>query len=260
MNYLREPIQLKNGRAECIKIQTNDQNSLTRENMIELENILAEIDKDDNIRAVLISSDNPKFFSNGIDAENILNTPREKLTAEMGQIVILFGKLLSFGKPLLAEVTGYAMGGGAVITLSCDFKFMLEGKARIAFTEVLVGLPLPISFIDKLKITVKSEYLNEVCLLGTAYKAGEAKEISLINETAENKEDLRKLVLKKLDEVMAIAPSAYRRTKLAINKEINDKFESQLEFTKSSFEDPKVVANLLEAMSALKEKRRPKLA
>lgn len=227
--------------------------------MIELENILAEIDKDDSIRAVLISSDNPKFFSNGIDAENILNTPREKLTAEMGQIVILFGKLLSFGKPLIAEVTGYAMGGGAVITLSCDFKFMLEGKARIAFTEVLVGLPLPISFIDKLKITVKSEYLNEVCLLGTAYKAEEAKEISLINETAENKEDLRKLVLKKLDEVMAIAPSAYRRTKAAINKEITDKFESQLEFTKSSFEDPKVVANLLEAMSALKEKRRPKL-
>ncbi|PJZ64269.1 enoyl-CoA hydratase [Leptospira wolffii] len=259
MNYLRESIQLKNGKAECIKIQTNDQNSLTRENMIELEKILADIDKDDSIRAAWISSDNAKFFCNGIDAENIVKTPREKLTEEMGQIVILFGKLLNFNKPLLAEVTGYAMGGGAVITLACDFKFMLEGKARIAFTEVLVGLPLPISFIDKLKITVKSENLNEVCLLGTAYKAGEAKDISLINDIADNKDDLRKLVLRKLDEVMAIAPSAYRRTKQAIHKEILEKFDSQLQFTKDSFEDPRVVANLLEAMTALKEKRRPKL-
>ncbi|EPG66563.1 enoyl-CoA hydratase/isomerase family protein [Leptospira wolffii] len=259
MNYLREAVPLKNGKAECIKIQTNDQNSLTRENMIELEKILDELEKDDSVRVVLLSSDNPKFFSNGIDAENILSTPRERLTEEMGQIVILFGRLLRFSKPLVAEVTGYAMGGGAVITLACDFKFMLEGKGRIAFTEILVGLPLPISFIDKLKIVVNPRNLTEICLLGTMYKASEAKEIALIDEVAENREDLRKIVLKKLEELAAIAPSAYSRTKLAIHKDILEKFDSQLQFTKDSFEDPRVVANLLEAMTALKEKRRPKL-
>ncbi len=259
MNYSRENIELKNGTAQIIKIQTNEQNSFTRDNLLEFENILEEIKKDDRIRAVVVSSDNPKFFSNGVDAENILNTPKERLAEEMGQIVFFFGHLLKFDKPLIAEVTGYAMGGGAVVTLACDFRYMLEGKARIAFTEVLVGLPLPISFIEKIHTTVDPRHINDMCLLGKTYKASEAKETNLINDTAETKEDLRKIVLKKLEEVMSIAPSAYRQTKQSILKPITDNVAKNLDHTRKSFEDPTVVANLLEAMTALKEKRRPKL-
>lgn len=62
MNYFREKIELKNGRAEFIKIQTNEQNSLTRENLIELEEILKEIQADDGIRAAVLTSENEKFF------------------------------------------------------------------------------------------------------------------------------------------------------------------------------------------------------
>ncbi|EPG75277.1 enoyl-CoA hydratase/isomerase family protein [Leptospira fainei serovar Hurstbridge str. BUT 6] len=259
MNYLREKIELKNGRAEFIKIQTNEQNSLTRSNLIELEKILQEIQADDSIRAAVLTSDNEKFFSNGVDAENILNTPKERLSEEMGQIVISFGHLLRFDKPLIAEVTGYAMGGGAVMTLACDFRYMLEGKGRIAFTEILVGLPLPLTFIERLRETVDPRCLNEMCLLGKLYKAPEAKEINLINEIATTRIDLRKIVIKKLEEVLSIAPSAYRRTKQAMNKAVISRFEENLEFTRKSLEDPIVVSNLLEAMTALKEKRRPKL-
>ncbi|EQA37534.1 enoyl-CoA hydratase/isomerase family protein [Leptospira inadai serovar Lyme str. 10] len=259
MNYFREKIELKNGCAEFIKIQTNEQNSLTRTNLIELEEILKEIQADESIRAAVLTSDNEKFFSNGVDAENILNTPRVKLTEEMGQIVLSFGQMLRFDKPLLAEVTGYAMGGGAVMTLACDFRYMLEGKGRIAFTEILVGLPLPLTFIERLRETVDPRCLNEMCLLGKLYKATEAKETNLINEVASTRIDLRKIVIKKLEEVMGIAPSAYRRTKQAMNKAVLSRFEENLTFTKKSLEDPIVVSNLLEAMTALKEKRRPKL-
>lgn len=259
MNYVREALEVKNGRAELIKIQTNDQNSLTRANMIELEKMFDEIQKDDSIRGVVITSENPKFFSNGLDAENILKTPRDQLTEEVGQIVVLFGHLLRFDKPLVAEVTGYAMGGGAVMTVASDFKYMLEGKGRIAFSEVLVGLPLPISFIEKIRMTVEPRFVNEMCLLGTLYKAQEAKETRLIDDTAADREGLRKLVLKKLDEIFSIPASAYRKTKNAMNKPIVDRFEDGLLHIKKSFEDPAVMANLLEAMTALKEKRRPKL-
>lgn len=257
MNYKREVINVPNGLGEIIKFQMNDQNSLTGSNMRELGEILNEIKADPEKRGVILTTDNPKFFCNGLDAENLLSTPREKLIEEVGGIVILFGELVKFDKPLITEVTGYSMGGGAVITVASDFKFMLDGKARIGFTEVNVGLPLPGSFADRIRMCVSARFWAEVCLEGKTYKAAEAKEIGLIDEIASTPEELRKLAVKKLETLSKVPLSAFRGTKNMLNGEIILKLAKYEKDTKTSFEAPGVVDNLLEAMSALKEKRRP---
>lgn len=261
MSYKREQVPLKSsdGVIEFISLQTNDQNSLTGPNMKELDSIMKEIMNDDNVKVAAFTSENPKFFCNGLDAENVLNTPDDKLLEEVGGIVILFGELLKFTKPLITEVTGYAMGGGAVLTVASDFKYMIEGKARIAFTEVLVGLPLPKSFIDKIRLTVHPPYVNRMCLEGANYKADEAKAIGLIDETAPDKEGLRQLTLKKAEALAKIPMSAYQATKIEINRPVLDDFEASLQRLAASFEKEVVRYNMKEAMTALKEKRRPKL-
>jgi hypothetical protein len=110
----------------------------------------------------VFTSGNPKFFSNGLDASNVSSVPDEKLAEEVGEIRSFFNHLLRFDKPVIAEVTGWCMGGGAVITVGSDYKYMLEGKARISFSEVLVGLPLPGNFIDKIARTVYPPFVNSV--------------------------------------------------------------------------------------------------
>lgn len=257
MFYKREVIELSGKKAEIIHIQTNDQNSLTGANMKALSEILHEVQNDPTKRGAIITSDNEKFFCNGLDAENLLSTPRERLIEEVGGIVILFGEMIKFNKPLIAEVPGYAMGGGAVITIGCDFKFMLDGKARIAFTEILVGLPLPGSFVDRIKTCVTPKYWSEICLTGTNYKAKEAKEIGLIDEVASSREELRKLSLKKLDSLIKLPMQAYQATKDVLNAPIIAKLDQYKKETLESFSQPGVIETLLEAMTALKEKRRP---
>ncbi|GBF51293.1 enoyl-CoA hydratase [Leptospira ryugenii] len=257
MNYKREIIDLSGGKGEIINLQLNDQNSLTGSNMKELGAILREIQNDPSKKGVIISSENEKFFCNGLDADNLLNTPKDKLLDEVGGIVILFGELVSFDKPLIAEVTGHAMGGGAVITVACDFKYMLDGKGRIGFTEVNVGLPLPGSFIDKIKMCVSGSYWSEVCLEGKTYKGQEAKQIGLIDEIAANREEIRKLSLKKLDTLSKIPSTAYRSTKNVLNGALIAKLDTYAKETTDAFKQPGVTENLLEAMTALKEKRRP---
>jgi enoyl-CoA hydratase/carnithine racemase len=165
--------------------------------------------------------------------------------------------MIKFNKPLIAEVSGYAMGGGAVITIGCDFKYMLEGKARIAFTEILVGLPLPGSFVDRIKMCVTPKFWSEICLTGANYKAKEAKEIGLIDEVAIDRDELRKLSIKKLDSLVKLPMQAYQSTKDVINGAILAKLEQYEKETLESFSKPGVIETLLEAMLALKEKRRP---
>ncbi|MBS0619591.1 MAG: enoyl-CoA hydratase/isomerase family protein [Spirochaetes bacterium] len=242
--------------ARIVDIQTNDQNSLTRATLLELKSILDDTHKDEKYSALIFTSTNEKFFSNGLDAANVAQTPDDKLVEEVGEIVLFFGHLLQFDKPVITEVTGYAMGGGAVITVGSDYKYMLEGKARIAFSEVLVGLPLPGSFVDKIARTVEGRYLNEICA-GENYKAAAAKTIGLVDDIAPDIEALRKLTLKKLDYLNRIPLSALMRTKQAINAPILERFEATLKHTHASFTTPVIVKNFREAMKALAEKRRP---
>ncbi len=259
MNYRREEISVSGGEAEIIHMQMNDQNSLTGTNMKELGKILKEINQDPKKKGVIITSDNEKFFCNGLDADNLLSSAKDNLLEEVGGIVILFGEIVKFDKPLIAEVTGHAMGGGAVITVACDYKYMLDGKGRIGFTEVNVGLPLPGSFIDKIKSCVSGRYWSEVCLEGKTFKGAEAKLIGLIDEVAPTVEDLRKISLKKLDTLSKIPMTAYRSTKNMLNSVLIQKLAEYEKETIKAFEQPGVIDNLLEAMTALKEKRRPNL-
>lgn len=242
--------------ARLVDIQTNEQNSLTRATLLELKAILEETQKDEKYSALVFTSTNPKFFSNGLDASNVGKTPDDKLAEEVGEIVLFFGHLLKFDKPVITEVTGYAMGGGAVITVASDYKYMLEGKGRISFSEVLVGLPLPGTFIDKITRTVFPPYVQAICA-GENYKAAEAKTIGLIDETAPDLESLRKLTVKKLEYLNRIPLSALQRTKQGINQPVLDRAEAALKHTYESFTTPIVVKNFREAMGALAEKRRP---
>jgi enoyl-CoA hydratase/carnithine racemase len=259
MNYKLEPINLNNGKAQIITIQTNDQNSLTKDNMKELGDILGEIKKDDALKGAIITSENPKFFCNGLDADTLLNTTEAELPESVGGICFLFGELLKFDKPLAVEVTGHAMGGGAVITIASDYKYMLDTGCRIGFTEVMVGLPLPGMFVYKIQDSILPNKINEVCLEATTYKGKEAKEIGFIDEIAPSREDLRKISAKKLDSVFKFPISALRYTKQNINKRALKDFDDFLKDSLAWFSIPVIRENLLESMRALKEKRRPKL-
>ncbi|MCB1325362.1 MAG: enoyl-CoA hydratase/isomerase family protein [Spirochaetales bacterium] len=256
MNYKREVAGLRGGKAVFITLQTNEQNSFTRDNLLELESILEEIRKDPELRAVVLTSENEKFFSNGVDAQNIIQTEQSRLAEEMGQIVLFFNYLMKFDKPLVAEVTGYAMGGGAVITIASDFKFMLAGKGRISFTEVFFGLPLPGTVVEKVKTCIAPHRINEV-IYGGIFKADEARQIGLVDDVADSRENLRKLTQKKLDQILKVPTSAFGHTKLSLHREILQSEEAHMKNLDESFRNPVIMKNLLEAMSALKEGRRP---
>ncbi|HMY66285.1 MAG TPA: enoyl-CoA hydratase/isomerase family protein [Leptospiraceae bacterium] len=259
MNYKIEEIRVSGGTANLINFQTNDQNSLTRANMKELGDILDEIKKNDQIKAVVFSSENPKFFCNGLDAETLLNTSREELPEAVGGIVLLFGRILQFDKPIITEVTGHAMGGGAVITTAGDYKYMLNSGCRIGFTEVMVGLPLPGMFVTRVMELVPPGKVREVCLEASTYKGKEAKEVGLIDETADDREGLRKLTMKKLETLLRLPMSGVRYTKQNINRKSLFEFEAHMKNSLDWMHISVVSENLLEAMRALKEKRRPNL-
>ncbi|PJZ71336.1 enoyl-CoA hydratase [Leptospira perolatii] len=257
MNFKRETLDIKGSRVESILIQTNEQNSLTRSSLLEFRAIMEELKNDNSVKAVILGSENEKFFSNGVDASQVAKTPKEDLAEEMGEIVKFFSYLMQFYKPLVAEIGGYAMGGGAVLALACDFRHMLNQKGRLSFTEVFFGLPLPGIFIEKIKLSVSPAFINDM-IYGGIYKADEAKQIGFIHEISTTKEELRKITVKKLETITRIPISAFMKTKLSLHHDIVKSIDFHAKILSENFSNVTIQANLMEAMTAFTEQRRPK--
>lgn len=255
-NFKVEDVELKGGKTSFIAIQTNEQNSITRDQVLELQSILTKLNEDSSVKGIVIHSENEKFFCNGMDAKHISTTPKDKLADEMGEIIKFFVFMSNIYKPLVAEISGYAMGGGAVLSLACDYRFMVTGKARISFTEVFFGLPLPGVLIEKAKMVVLPQHVNDI-IYGTNYKAEEAKETGFIHDIAENREELRKLTIRKLESLYKFPLSAFQGTKESLHFHLSQYADAHMKALDKNFKAPIIQKNLMEAMNAFNEKRRP---
>ena len=170
-------------------------NSLNKPIIIELYNALLEASQ--NCDGMIVYSQNPKFFCNGMDGQALLEQDEKTRVDWISTITSIYPKLIAIPKPWVSELNGYAMAGGAAIATASDFRIMIN-KGRIGFSEVLSGLALPLSYIV---------YLEQLCtpssirflMQGKAYKPQEALDIGLIDQIVENDspaENLRKASFK----------------------------------------------------------------
>ena len=174
---------------------------------------------------VIVTSANEKFFSNGLDGGTLLAADQNKREQTIAEMIRVYAKLLRFPKPWIAEITGYAMAGGAVISSAADYRYMIAQGARIGFSELAVGLPLPLVYIHNIHRLVQPAFVRPI-IEGTAYKADEAERIGLIDGTAETREELRKVCLKRMDGILRMEQEAYLPTRALYRKSILRDIES----------------------------------
>ncbi len=162
----------------------------------------------DQADAVLVRSANEKFLSNGLDGRSMLERDTPGRLETISEMIRAFGALVRLPKPWAVEIAGHAMAGGAVISAAADYRFMLKDAGRIGFTELLVGLPLPLVYMHGMHRIVQPQAVLAL-IEGAALKPEEALGIGFLDGIAETREDLHKLVLTRLDQVLRLEQSVY---------------------------------------------------
>ncbi|TGK29885.1 enoyl-CoA hydratase/isomerase family protein [Leptospira yasudae] len=259
MKLAKEIITAKDSKIGVMKFLPEGPMTLTLPIMHEMGAILKEFTMDQEIRAGIINGPDGDFCV-GLDPDAILSSSTDEISKIMGGIFQMFTSLMSFPKPLIAEVGGNAVGGGAIIAYTCDYRYMVDGKGRIGFAEPLVGLPITRSLILRMRQVMLPSAVSEAALEGALYKPAEAVQNGLLTEVGASLEELRKKSLSKINVLNRIPASATVETKRALNR---DAIEAALAAPKELGElfhlQPKMIPNLLEAMTANKERRRPSL-
>jgi enoyl-CoA hydratase len=191
-------------------------NALNRQTMEELNQILIAAREDDEVRVLLLTGAGEKSFVAGADiSELAVQTPVSgRDTALFGQSVL--HRLETLGKPSIAAINGFALGGGCEVALACSMR-LASKTAKLGQPEVKLGILTGYGGSQRLSRLCGKGVAHELCLTGEMISAEEALRIGLVNHVYEPAELLpaAEALAKK---IIANAPLAVRFTMEAIER------------------------------------------
>jgi enoyl-CoA hydratase len=154
-------------------------NSLNREILIELKQILEGLSKDPKVRVVILRGAGEKSFIAGADIKEMQPLDRSDAAyfSRLGHSVCML--LEHMPKVTIAAVQGFALGGGLEMALACDFILASE-NALFGLPEVSLGVIPGFGGTIRLARAVGTAKAKELIFAGIRFKAQEAKELGLI--------------------------------------------------------------------------------
>ena len=168
-------------------------NDLYPETLQALADKHQELAEDSSVSAVLLCSGVPKFFSNGLNPRALL----EQDQAGRLEIFRIFSEtiasLYKFPKPHFSIIEGNAFGGGAVLGLVSDYRYIANKKVRYSFSEVAVGLTVPPPMIALLRHLIPPQYIRTLLLESALMKPELALKLHLV-DAIYDVENIRKKV------------------------------------------------------------------
>jgi enoyl-CoA hydratase/carnithine racemase len=140
---------------------------------------------DHAVRALVLASDQQRFFSAGFDVAEVFAYDRNALSAHLLAYGNLLARLHTFPKPTVAALTGHAYAGGAILALTTDFRVMAQGAFNFALIEINLGISLPPAVYSMLAAVVGPRHARRMVLTGEEVPPERALEIGLIDEMAD---------------------------------------------------------------------------
>lgn len=177
------------GTLAVIKLARPKANAMTGRMIEELATALDELSICADVRALVLGSEQPKFFSSGFDVAEVFAVKRDEMHSFFGRFLDVIGKLQAFPKPTVAAVSGHAFAGGAVAALACDFRIMADGPFGFALNEINLGIAVTPGLIHMAKEAV-GPHARSIVLAGETVTPPRALEIGLARELAAPEEVL----------------------------------------------------------------------
>ncbi|WWC88118.1 uncharacterized protein L201_003022 [Kwoniella dendrophila CBS 6074] len=128
--------------------------------------------------ALIVTSNQEKFFSNGLDWERSLKI--KNFFEEIFDPVTW--RLLTFPLLTIAAINGHAFAGGMILALCCDYRIITSGKGFLCMNEIQFGSPLPNSFNALLSLRIPNPKHHRDTLLARRWTQNELLEIGIIDE------------------------------------------------------------------------------
>lgn len=228
-------------------------NALNSQVLRELMDALEAFDRDDRIGAMVIAG-SEKAFAAGADIKEMADRSTSDMTRNSP--VASYARISAIRKPVIAAVSGWALGGGLEVALSCDMIVASE-TAKFGQPEITIGVIPGAGGTQRLTRLVGKAIAMEVILNNRMLSAVDALQFGLVNRVVEVEAYLEEAV-KLAAEVAARAPLAVRAAKKMINEAFERPLQEALSEERAEFYDLFDTQDQKEGMRAFIEKRQPR--
>jgi enoyl-CoA hydratase len=227
-------------------------NALNSELVGELMNALVAFDDDDSIGAIVVTG-NDRAFAAGADITEMANASTEEMH-KSGHISP-FDRIREINKPVIAAVSGWCLGGGNEIAMSCDMIVASE-TAQFGQPEINLGVIPGAGGTQRLTRAVGKTIAMEVVLNDRKLSAGEALHYGLVNRVVPVELHLAE-ALNLAAQIGARAPVAIRTAKQAVNQAFETSLSEGVIAERGAFYSLFDTKDQKEGMQAFVEKRQP---
>ena len=241
-----------------VSINDAPYNRMTLEFIDTLEGLVEELAEDNSVRAVVLTGEGLENFSVGMNLKQLPEGIEKKGSPEalFDQRLRVIRAIETMGKPWIATLFGYCLGGGLELPLGCHFRLAAEEGAQIGLPEMDLGSVPAWGGSARLSKRVGRSHALDMILRGKKISGPEALRIGLVNEVwplAELKE--RAIALA---EELAAQPALAVRGMLEMIVDSEDKTLDQLlAEERKAVMDTMGSADQIEGMMAFLEKRKP---
>lgn len=228
-------------------------NALNSETLRELDIIINSIENNSDIYCVILTGSGQKAFVAGADIsemKNLNSTEAEEFGLLGNQV---FRRLENLDKPVIAAISGFALGGGCELAMACDIRIASE-RARFAQPETGLGITPGFGGTQRLPRLVGQGKAKELIYTCAMINAEEALRIGLVNKVVPL-ENLIEEAKKMANAIITNAPIAVKLCKDAINRGTQVDMDSAIRVEAEDFGKCFDSEDQLEGMTAFLEKR-----
>jgi enoyl-CoA hydratase len=228
-------------------------NALSGTLMDELVYALRELDADDGVRCIVLGGDERAFAAGADVAELAAATPIELYG---NRRIDQWDAIRSLRTPLVAAVSGYCLGGGCELAMTCDIVVASE-TAQFGQPEINLGLLPGAGGTQRLTRAVGKATAMDVILTGRTLSADEARAAGLVARVVVQEAWLEE-AKRVARQVAARSPIALRLAKEAVDKAFEAPLSVGLEFERRAFYLARASNDASEGLTAFVEKRKPR--
>jgi len=230
-------------------------NALSVETLAELERAFLELRDDDTIRAVIFTGAGDRAFIAGADINQLatLDPAQAVRFAEAGQRVL--GLIETLGKPVIAAINGFALGGGCEIAMACHIR-LAGSNAKLGQPEIKLGVIPGFGGTQRLARLVGEGRAMELVLTGEPIGADEALRLGLLNRVVAPAE-LLPAALALAEKIAAMSAPIVRLCMEAVHRGLQSSLAEGLNLEAKLFGLACATADKAEGTRAFLEKRSP---
>ncbi|HEY5826384.1 MAG TPA: enoyl-CoA hydratase-related protein [Cyclobacteriaceae bacterium] len=227
-------------------------NALNRQLMEELRDALLQLDKNDQVHVIIITG-NEQAFAAGADIKQMA----DKSAIDM--LVIdqfsTWDQIRKTKKPIIAAVSGFALGGGCELAMTCDM-IIASDTAKFGQPEIKLGVLPGAGGTQRLTKAIGKAKAMELILTGRFISAEEAHFYGLVNKVVPAEMYLYEAI-QLAKEIAQQSPIAVQLAKEAINRSFETQLDEGLAFERKNFYLAFASEDQKEGMKAFIEKRKP---